>query len=261
MKKIRVTIIAIISLTCFILIPCLYHSLAQEATANTPGALFYQANIYYQEGKYDAAINNYEQIINRGLESGNLYYNLGNSYFKKCELGLAVLSYDRAKVFIPNDSDLSSNYEYALESLNLEHHLSASRFNKLVHKLFQHLTIDNLAILLSFIYIVLVIFFMLHLFSPGFKRLWLGFIYASTILFVISAYALNSKINYIDKTAVVLTKEAEVKFGPLENATTYFKLTEGDKVEVVEKAEGWYKARRFDNKIGWVRADFIRLIK
>ena len=80
-------------------------------------------------------------------------------------------------------------------------------------------------------------------------------------LFILSAYALNRKIDYLNKFAVVISKEVAVKFEPLENATTYFKLSEGSKVEVVEKAEDWYKIRRFDNKLGWVSKDVLRQIK
>ncbi len=235
-------------------------SLAQEA-ANTPGALFYQANINYQEAKYDAAIKNYEKIINSGLESGNIYYNLGNSYFKKGELGLAVLNYERARVLIPNDSDLSSNYDYVLHTLNLEPQLFGNWLERTVYALFQAQTIDSLTILLSFIYIVLIVLFILNLFF-GRLRAYSGWIICVlVILFILSAYALNKRIDYLDKGAIVISKEADVKFEPLENATTYFKVSEGSKVEVVEKAEGWYKVKRFDNKLGWINKEALAKIK
>ncbi len=235
-------------------------SLAQEA-ANTPGALFYQANINYQEAKYDSAIKNYARIINSGFESGNIYYNLGNSYFKKGELGLAVLNYERAKVLIPNDSDLSSNYDYVLHTLNLEPQLFGGWFEKTVHALFQGQSIDALTILLSIVYIFLIGLFILNLFY-GRLRTYLGWIISIlVILFILSAYALSKRIDYLNKGAIVISKEADVKFEPLENATTYFKVGEGSKVEVVEKAEGWYKVRRFDNKLGWVNKEVLEKIR
>jgi tetratricopeptide (TPR) repeat protein len=261
MKKIIPVIFSIFFVTAFILIPCLRSSLAQEA-ANAPGALFYQANIYYQESKYDAAIKGYERLIDRGLESGNLYYNLGNCYFKKGDFGLAVLNYERARVLIPNDSDLKSNYDYALQRLNLDPQVFGNLFDRVVNGLFQAMTINYLTILLSVIYIVLIISFMLNLFLGTFKRFSGGLICLLLALFILSAFALNRKINYLNKVAIVVIKEADVKFEPLENATTYFKLSEGSKVEVVEKAQDWYKIRRFDKKLGWAnKSAFIKLIK
>ncbi|MBU0547207.1 MAG: hypothetical protein KJ710_04470 [Candidatus Omnitrophica bacterium] len=261
MKEIHRVIFSVIFSIAITLVPCLRNALAQEAASNSPGALFYQANIYYQEGKYDAAIKGYERLIGQGLESGNLYYNLGNSYFKKGELGLSVLSYERSKTFIPNDSDLRSNYDYTLQALSLEPKFLGNWFEKVVYGLFQSATIDSLTILLSVVYIVLIILFILNLFLGTFKRFSGSVICVLIVLFILSAYALNRKINYLNKTAIVISKEADVKFEPLENATTYFKLSEGSQVEVVEKAEGWYKVRRFDKKLGWAnKSAFIKLI-
>ena len=249
-KKGRCPYLLIFFTVVSILISCLGSAFGQEAAVNAPGALFYQANIYYQEGKYDAAIKGYEKIIIQGLESGNLYYNLGNCYFKKGELGLAVLSYERARGLVPNDSDLKSNYDYVLHRLNLEPQTSG---------LFQAMTINSLTMLLFVVYIVLVILFILNLFLSGFKRFSGGFIWVLLVLFILSSFAFNRKISYWNKGAIVIMKEVDVKFEPLESATTYFKLSEGSRVEIVEQIEGWYKIKRFDNKLGW--ADKSALIK
>jgi len=259
MKKISRIFLFTFLAAVFIATLCLRCSLAQEAV-KTPGSLFYQANINYQEAKYDAAINDYEKIINSGLESGNIYYNLGNSYFKKGELGLAVLNYERANVLIPNDSDLRSNYDYVLQALNLEPQLSGVWFERIVYSLFRNMDIDSLIILLISIYIALIALLILNLFINRLKR-FSGFIaFVLIALFILPAFALSSKINYFNKAAIVISKEADVKFEPLENATTYFKLNAGSKVEVVEKTEGWYKVKRFDNKLGWVNKSVLRQI-
>ena len=258
MKKVNLFCLSIFIIGVFFVISCIPCSFAQEAEVNTPGAIFYQANIYYQEAKYAAAIQGYQRLLDLGLESGNLYYNLGNSYFKEGQLGLAVLNYDKAMGFIPNDSDLKSNYNYVLQELNLEPRLFGGWFERSVYSLFKGMTVDALTILLSFIYIVLIIFFTCSLFFNRFKRsigLSAGIL---IVLFILSAYALKMKINYLNKFAVVIIKEANAKFEPLENATVYFKLKQGSKVEIVDKAEGWYKVRRFDDKLAWVKKDALR---
>ncbi|MFA5363342.1 MAG: tetratricopeptide repeat protein [Candidatus Omnitrophota bacterium] len=233
---------------------------AQEAQDNAQGSLFYQAGISYQQGKYDRAASDYEKLINSGLESGNVYYNLGNSYFKKGDLGLAVLSYERARRFIPNDGDLRSNYKFALHTLNLEPQLFGNRLQKLIYKLFEAMTVDFLTVFMSVIYTALILFFILNLFFGGLKRVFSIAVFMLAALFVLSAAALNGKINYLDKSAIVINKDAEVKFEPLESATTYFKLTEGSRVEVIEKVENWYKLKRFDGKTGWAHKDTLALI-
>ncbi|MDD5506295.1 MAG: tetratricopeptide repeat protein [Candidatus Omnitrophica bacterium] len=256
MKKIDF-VLSVLFTAVFAVIICPCGSLAQEAAGNTPGALFYQANIYYQEGKYEEAVKGYQRLIDLGWESGNIYYNLGNSYFKKKELGLAVLSYEKARGFIPNDSDLKSNYDYTLQALNLEPRLFGGWFEKTIYALFQAMTLDGLAIFLSFIYIVSIVFFTSSLFFNRLRRFTVLVICVLIPLFVLLAYALGKRIDYLGKFAVVVNNEADAKFEPLENATIYFRLSEGSIVEVVESSGDWYKVRRFDNKLAWVKKDAL----
>ncbi|MDD5042545.1 MAG: SH3 domain-containing protein [Candidatus Omnitrophica bacterium] len=232
----------------------------QDAQVNSPRALFYRSNINYQDGKYALAIEGYEDIISSGWESGNLYYNLGNSYFKKGDIGLAIVNYYRAMSFIPNDSDLRSNYRFALQTLKIEQKPFGGRFQKTLSALFGHMTIDSVTILLSLLYIATVVFFILGLFLERLKRFNWFFAGIMAVLFILSAYALAEKISYKDRFAVAVSKETEARFEPLPNATAYFKIEEGDRVEIIEENPGWYKVRRFDNKTGWAeKRSFVKL--
>ena len=79
---------------------------------------FASAGIAYKEGRYDEAISRYNEISGAGRESGPIYYNLGNSYFKKGDIGNTALSYARAKKFIPRDSDLLFNEKYTQSKID-----------------------------------------------------------------------------------------------------------------------------------------------
>ena len=250
--------VLLILLWVIIFTPCSFA--AQGAGGNAQESFFYQGNIAYQEGKYDLAIKSYELLASAGWEGGNLYYNLGNSYFKKGELGKAILNYVRAKQFIPEDSDLKSNYAYALSILNLGPQSTGNNVQQAVDRLFAGITLNRLTILLSAIYILLIISFVLLLLFSGLRRFFRPFIFMFLVLFILAASALDSKIIYFFKGAVVISKEAEVKFEPLPSATTYFKLSEGNKVEVIEKTKNWYKIKRFDGKFGWVNKEAVSLI-
>jgi tetratricopeptide (TPR) repeat protein len=230
----------------------LHVAVAQEAGEASARQLFYQGNLAYKEGKYDLAIENYEKILDLGLESGNLYYNLGNMYFKKKEFGKALLNYKRALVLIPNDSDLRSNYEYVLSLLRLGAQSFGNLFERLTARLFEGISINFLTILLSALFIIAVVFFVFKVFFAGLKLIGKIIIPVLIILFAISAVALSDKIKYLNNGAVVIVKMAQVKFEPLKSATTYFTLTEGSEVEVIDKTGSWYKVKRPDGKIGWI---------
>ncbi len=247
-------------LACLVVVFSLGSSFAQEAKVTQGNRLFYQGNADYKEAKFEAAIDNYLKVLNLGLESGNLYYNLGNSYFKKWELGRAVLNYERALMLIPNDSDLKSNHEYVLSLLNLGQQSFENWLGKIANKLFAGVSVNFLTVLLAIIYILALLALASSLIFAQTKRSIKILFLILPAIFIITAIALNSKIVYLSKGAVVVSKDALVKFEPREEATTYFKLSEGSKVVVLDKTQNLYKVKRPDGKIGWMDKDKLGLI-
>lgn len=95
----------------FFVIPCFCVSVVMlSAQTEELTSVFEEANRLYLEQKYDAAISRYESVIKNGYESGGVYFNLGNAYFKSGKLQNAILNFERAKKLIPNDDDVSSKY-------------------------------------------------------------------------------------------------------------------------------------------------------
>ena len=87
-------------------------SLAQES-------MFEDGNRQYQDGDYESALSSYLQVLEAGFESGALYYNIGNCYFKLGDLGRSILFYERALAENPRDDDARANLELA-ESLTAD---------------------------------------------------------------------------------------------------------------------------------------------
>jgi tetratricopeptide (TPR) repeat protein len=81
----------------------------------TTTATFGQANERYTRGEYEKAAVAYEQLVDRGVESESLYYNLGNAYFRVGRLGPAVYNYERALRLDPNFEDARYNLRVARE--------------------------------------------------------------------------------------------------------------------------------------------------
>ena len=247
-------------IVCLALVFNLRSSWAQEANIAQGKQIFYQGNADYKVAQFEAAVDSYLKVLNLGLASGNLYYNLGNSYFKKGQLGKAALNYERALMLMPNDRDLRSNYAYVLARLNLDQQFFGNWLKQASDKLFQDVTINFLTVLLALINLLV---FSVLMSSLIFARAKHGIKFLFSFLlafFVILMIVLSNKIVDLHKGAVVVTHEALVKFEPVEGATTYFKLAEGSKVKVLEKIENWYKIKRADDKIGWMAKDNLDLI-
>jgi tetratricopeptide (TPR) repeat protein len=223
---------------------------------------FKDANQLYKDSKYGQAIEAYEKISRSGFESGHLYYNLGNSYFKKGELGRALLNYERAKLFIPHDSDLRSNYDFVTGALNVPERYSSEKwFFRWLDRFFDGIGMNGLTILASVLWIVTLLLLAVRLFIPAIKQYAAGGVIVLSALLIVCVVALARKIDYYQHGAIVTSAEVEVKFEPSSGATTYFKLAEGNSVDIIDRSAGWIKIRRPDSKIGWVPASSISSIK
>lgn len=76
-------------------------------------SLWKEAAEFYDQGKYTSAIDNYGKLLERGYINPELYYDLGNSYFKSNQLARAIWSYRRALRLNPGFRQAHDNLEYA----------------------------------------------------------------------------------------------------------------------------------------------------
>ncbi len=76
-------------------------------------SLFQSANQRYQEGNYEKALEDYRKISESGLESADLYYNMGNAAYRSNSIGYAILYYEKALKMEPAHDDAGNNLEFA----------------------------------------------------------------------------------------------------------------------------------------------------
>ncbi len=75
---------------------------------------FYEeGNRLYQEGNFEEALASYLRLVEAGFESGEVYYNIGNTHFKLGDLAQSILYYERARRLLPGDADVQANLELA----------------------------------------------------------------------------------------------------------------------------------------------------
>lgn len=78
-----------------------------------PEVFIQQGNRYYQKQDYNQAVQSYLKVLNEGYESAELYYNLGDAYYREGKLGYAILNYERALKLSPGDDDIRHNLALA----------------------------------------------------------------------------------------------------------------------------------------------------
>ena len=62
----------------------------------------------YMKNDFASAIQVYEALLTKG-EAADLYYNLGNSYYKSGDIAKAILNYERALLLQPGNGDIRAN--------------------------------------------------------------------------------------------------------------------------------------------------------
>jgi tetratricopeptide (TPR) repeat protein len=230
--------------------------------AYDPDKAFYRAKALYDGGDYVSSIEESEGLLAAGVRGGNVYYNLGNAYFKKGYLGKAILSYERAKRYIPIDSDLLANYRYA-KSMMKRPDPPENRFWLFgqLDSAFDYLTMGQGVALAEFLYYLLILYVITTKVFGRFARHSTSIMISLAIVLVMVVVPLTNKAVGQAKGAIVTTLITDAKYEPYDDATVHFPLYEGMKIQVLRSKGQWSKIKRPDGQIGWVKKDAIGLIR
>jgi len=251
-------------LRLFIILTCLLFlgskSGVTEMTSHEALSEFVAAGMAYKEGRYDAAITRYDTILDGNRVNGPLYYNLGNSYFKKKNVGQAVLNYERAKKFIPRDSDLNFNYRYVRSKIDQQTVDSGqSFFDRAVKSHIQFYTIDEMAIILFWLGFAISGIFLISLYVQWPQSATGGIITVLILSFLVYSLGLVAKVQ-VERDLAIVMSETDTFFEPRTDSTVHFKLSEGMKARILKRQGNWVKIERLDGKIGWVDREVLEKI-
>jgi tetratricopeptide (TPR) repeat protein len=227
------------------------------ALGETPEQLFQQGNQMYQQERLEEARAAYESIVAMGYGSGELFYNLGNTYYRSGEIALAILSYERALRYIPQDEDLRHNLQLA----NL---LITDRIEPTPRLFFLEFWDDlknaislqgttwlaYLAYLLVFASLTLLFLARTYLL----KRIGMMSAVVSLFLFATLLFLFAAKLADFteENEAIVMEPVVTVKNSPDAGSSDAFVLHSGVKVEITDSVNEWIEIRLADGKIGWI---------
>jgi tetratricopeptide (TPR) repeat protein len=214
-----------------------------------------RANQYYEAGQFVEAAQVYEAIIAAGIHHSDLYYNLGNAYFKQGELGRAVLNYRRAQQLTPRDSDVVANLNFARAQTVDQLEANQGGLVNVAQTAAEWLTLNEAVILALFLWVLICYFAVLAILLPRQRRIfgWVMAVVSLCLALNVATIANRLYTGWRYPPAVVVTEKIDITSGP-GNADQYvvnFTLHSGAEVQVLENRPGWRRIALSGDLQGW----------
>lgn len=214
------------------------------------------AETLYRQGKFSAALQEYETALKNYPNDPFLYYNIGNCYFKMGSRGLAVANYYRAFRLAPRDKDIRHNLALTLEMSGEK--LVPSGVPVILHKAFFSLSneeLKGLVYVLFWLFCVGVVICLL-------RRKWSVITTVLCISWLVSAGWLYFRTQ-LDKEnhAVIAVPVAEIRSGPGTNFPASANIGQGHLVTILDDKDSWYEVTVLSQGLkGWLDKNALERI-
>lgn len=228
--------------------------------------LFDKATSLYNDGEYEKAAESYLEILGNGEHSAELYFNLGNTYYKLDSIAPSIYYYEKALLLKPKDRDVLNNLAYARNmTLDAIEPLPETTISKLYKAFTNYLSFDQwayLAVVSMILFVALYIAFYYFKFSTQKRIAFIG----SIISLILSLFmALLAYLEYRDfrseRPAVVFAGQTSIKSEPNNRSQAIFDLHAGTKVYVQDQLNDWKRIQLSDGKSGWIHSGDIKELK
>jgi tetratricopeptide (TPR) repeat protein len=242
----------------FTLLSCISYATGEEA-------FIAKANKAYSDELYTNAIDLYKQVIKNGYESPDVYFNMGNCFYKLNDIPSSILYYERAKRLNPGDPDINFNLNVANSKIaDKIEPLPELFYKRWIKALIRMLPVDGWARACSFTFILSILAGSLYFVSRilFFRKLgfWIG-----CLLFLFSVFfAVFASTSYLNNKnqneGIIFTPTVTIKSSPDDKSIDLFVLHEGTKVEMIDHIGDWFEIKIANGSIGWLPASSIERI-
>jgi tetratricopeptide (TPR) repeat protein len=223
-----------------------------QSPAAVSAAAFESANKLYEEGKFTDAASAYEKLARSGETSAALYFNLGNAFFKSGQIGRAVAAYRTAEQITPRDPDLRANLQFARNQAQGPT-LSPGRWQRWLGRL----TLNEWTLLAAVAVWLWLLLLAVRQWRPALKPALRTYVLSLAILagLLCACVAATLRETRFTRTAIVITADAVVRYGPLAESPTAFTVHDGAELRVLDQKDEWLQVSAGPRRVGWLRRD------
>ena len=237
----------------------LFFTLLVSISSFASDQLFEKANKAYNNSDYTSAITLYDSILTIGLESSELYYNLGNCHYKAQDWANAIWHYEKSLKLEKNDKTTQN-----LELANLKIIDRIEDIPQLFYKkwwssfisIFNTFSWQLISILIIWLALTIKI---LSQFTNYKKEHFLSILYSLALISFFATYCSYER-NITKKEAIIFSSSVVVNSAPSNNSIDLFSLHSGSKVLIIDNIGDWINIRIANGNEGWINHSEVKIL-
>jgi tetratricopeptide (TPR) repeat protein len=236
--------------------------LCQANSNNSIDATSWQrANDLYNQKRYDSALSTYLSLARPELKSSELFYNIGNAYFKLNEVGQAILYYERALLIDPENKAIQDNLTLAQMRITKPiPQLELIFFQRWWHSLLQLMGTNGWALMAFIAFSILVALVYRSLRKKiNYAGRWISFAAVLFLFFLMVSLAAYDR-QHNTQRAVILAEQSPILEQPKPGGKISSSAPEGTTVNVLQQKDNYTEIQLPNGRVGWVLNGNIALI-
>jgi tetratricopeptide (TPR) repeat protein len=230
-----------------------------------PDSLFLDANNQYDAKNYQQAIGSYLQLLSEGYQDDDVYYNLGNAYYRNGNSAQAIWCYEKSLLINGSNSDARTNLEFLSNTiLGDQESVPENFFAYFWKSVYSVMSWRWWAFSVIACLVLTLALFLMFLLSNQIQRRRFFFVLTafSTLLLLLSL-AQSISGNYRLKNsryAIVISEASNMKSSPDADGTSIAVLIPGVKVKITDSKSPWIEVLAPDGTTGWmIESDVLKL--
>jgi tetratricopeptide (TPR) repeat protein len=215
------------------------------------------ANQLYAAGKFAAAANAYERILQTGVTSPSLLFNYGNAEFKAGNLGRALAAFRCAELLAPHDSEIRANLAFVRNQVQ-----GATVRESFWQNWLGNLSLNEWTIFATFAFWLTFLLLAAKQLRPALaaKLKSATWIFAALAIFFGTILGVQAANHFTKQMAVVISAATTARSGPFDDAQNAFAIHDGAELLVLDRRDGWVQVADNSGKSGWVPSKQVEVL-
>ena len=229
---------------------CIIFAITSSAFAQSD-AQFTKANQEFAQGHFKEAISGYEALIRSGQWSANVFYDLGNAYFRTGDFGRAILNYERALALEQHHPEATANLQIArdeahaleIQPSSLERYLQFASLNQY-----------SIAAATAFWLAIFAMFALIFKQRRSARAIAVSICCLLVLVAALYAIFTLERGSKGQALAVVTGKDVQARLATADTANSVLALPAGSEIKILSTRGDWIYAALPNNLRGWIPA-------